>query len=334
MKNLFKKSLLSVVCTLSVLFCARQAEAMPKTISINIPGDPYNGTYDIAPEHVQDFMKKCFETMFRIAEKEACETVAKACRKYFNSLGEKKLFLYGVYQERRPSLFRKKAKGLARANVAYFPYMSFHEKIKKLQSSQKGTICHEVAHLFLGHHESNKTTNQKEFEAEDLTIRTLFEMDLKEEVKRRADDWFPVNSEKIYPYFFGYCNGFAKVKKMRNKEKENSSHVSLLDKIPCIAPLAIGASLLGLACTKILKTKSKKNIAAFCGIIGLGFSFYLWKKHSKEPINQPVKKKKKGKTTKQLIQIIENWEPKTVQEAHEWYKKNKSMFSDQIKWKF
>lgn len=186
----------------------------------------------LAPKNIQILANKMFNTMEKIENQNKAH-MRKYVRIYqgkydgqvfwthFNSL-------LGLITSSAPRAF-------ACISGIHFPGNSFHKNIQP-SKTLTAIICHEVAHIYLEHitiPNSKKNAFIKEFEANDLAIRTLYKMKFFDSIAKLKGPIFFNKAPYLFnrnqiPYQLGIINGLSNLKKT---EKNNKQLKKILKKI-------------------------------------------------------------------------------------------------------
>jgi len=172
--------------------------------------------WTLAPPKVQEFGNKVYEVM------QSTEPRSYSLNLPIYQGGTAKKFL----SRSRPGHTRG---AFSDENAIYFPKNSFQEN-KKITEFQLTQLVHEKTHGHFCHKkekgsqadENFQRHEREEYDASDLTVRTLCHMGYSRAAHQHLKDIrFKFKKNPLggaRPYFFGCCNGLSKIRKKKQQE--------------------------------------------------------------------------------------------------------------------
>ncbi len=210
MKTIIKKSIFTSLCAVTLLASGSQALGMFTTLYNTFTTKPLKKQSSPAHKIINEFAQQCYKTM----STEFTEQYKDLPRKKIDAFVQEKKILETILitQDSKDTIGRNNGTTIYLNKKHY----TLNEDTTNLTNIQKIYICHEVAHSWLGHTLRNDiTTAQKEFEAETLTIKTLYKLIENNYDKDNIIKWYLITRFGLLTdhynnaYILGVINGIA-----------------------------------------------------------------------------------------------------------------------------
>lgn len=235
MKSIFKKSVFMAIFAFSMILNCSQAYGMFIPLYDAIDVKSFEKGCTLAHKKIQDFAKKCYETMTKnfgeefdkkhpnLREKIDNFTIKNNILQICFSPKCAKIGFNGVYYPLRGIFIIEETIFDENGNELKDLELEAKSEIYLSISHIRAAICHEVSHAWLGHSVKFRpeiNASQVEFEAENLTARVLNALgDYEAIIERLNQLYLAINQPFCSMYILGFLNGIASIKDDGLQEK-------------------------------------------------------------------------------------------------------------------